>query len=382
MSKVKSIVIVGPAYPLRGGIAHFNESFCNSLTANGFDARIVSFYLQYPAIFFPGKTQRETETRVVEARIQPLLSSINPLSWRKAARSILADKPDVVVIRFWLPFVGPALGSLAHLLRKEGVKVIGLVDNAIPHERRPFDRGFSKWFFRHCDAFVTLSQKVANDLKSFAPDAPVHVHPHPAYDIFGAPLSKADACNALGLDVNVPHILFFGFVRRYKGLDLLLEALGHAKLKSSNVRLMVAGEFYEPKEPYLDIVCKHGLEDRVIFHDRYIPTEEVRNYFCSAAIVAQTYRDATQSGVTQIAYHFGRPMLVTNVGGLPEIVAHEEVGYVVPPKAGAIGEALARFFQEGREAEFAEKAYQSRHLFSWQHFTEQFLKFADTIYES
>jgi glycosyltransferase involved in cell wall biosynthesis len=381
VSKVKRIVIVGPAYPLRGGIAHFNESFCNSLTENGLEASIVSFYLQYPAIFFPGKTQNEREPREVSSLISPLLSSVNPRSWRRAAKHILQLKPDMVVIRFWLPFVGPALGSLARMLGQEGVKVMGLVDNAIPHERRPFDRGFSRWFFRHCHAFLTLSQRVADDLKYFAPTTPVHVHPHPVYDIFGSPVSKTDACRALGFDVQQPYLLFFGFVRRYKGLDLLLEAMGDPRVKALGLKLIVAGEFYEDKKPYLEIMERHSISDQVVLHDRYIPTEEVRNYFCAASLVTQTYRDATQSGVTQIAYQFGRPMIVTSVGGLPEIVPDAEVGYVVEPNALAIADAITRFFEEGHEAAFAANALARRHLFSWQHFTEDFLKFAETIHE-
>ncbi|MFN2423226.1 MAG: glycosyltransferase [Cryomorphaceae bacterium] len=380
MGKVKRIVIVGPAYPLRGGISHFNESFCGSLTAKGVQAEIVSFYLQYPALFFPGKTQYEKVQREVNVDIHPMLSSVNPYSWKKTAREIVGMNPDMVVIRFWLPFVGPALGTLARMLQRRGVKVVGLVDNAVPHERRPFDRSFSNWFFRHCDAFVALSRRVADDLERFAPGKRVHVHPHPIYDIFGDPVPREVACKELGLDPADRHVLFFGFVRKYKGLDLLIQAFADERIRKLGIKLISAGEFYDDRGPYLKLVEKHGLGDVVSFHDKYIPTEQVRQYFCSARIVAQPYRDATQSGVTQIAYQFGRPMLVTDVGGLAEIVPDGKAGFVTAPEPQAIADALVRFFEEDLEASFAEAAEEGKHLFSWDHFTEDFLTFADEIH--
>ncbi len=380
MGKIRRIVIVGPAYPLRGGISHFNESFCLELNQKGIDAEIVSFYLQYPAVFFPGKSQFEAAEREVKVSVHPDLSSVNPASWRRAAERIRALKPDVVVIRFWLPFMGISLGSLARLLRKRGIPVVGLVDNAVPHEKRPFDRSFSGWFFRHCDAFVALSQRVADDLNRLAPGKPVHIHPHPIYDIFGAPVKREEACAELNLDPAEKYVLFFGFVRRYKGLDLLIRAFADPRLRASGAKLIVAGEFYDDKKPYDDLVLEAGLEDFVEFRDRYIPTARVRHYFCCASIVAQPYRDATQSGVTQIAYQFGRPMLVTDVGGLAEIVPHGKAGFVTAPEPGAIADALARFFEQDLEAEFSAEAERRKEVFSWDHFTREFLKFAEQIH--
>lgn len=374
------MVIVGPAYPLRGGISHFNESFCLELIEKGIAAEIVSFYLQYPSVFFPGKTQFEATEREVKVAVHPDLSSVNPASWHKAAKRIHALKPDVVVIRFWLPFMGISLGSLARLLRRSGISVIGLVDNAVPHEKRPFDRSFSGWFFRHCDAFVALSQRVADDLNRLAPGKPVHVHPHPIYDIFGEKSERAQACAELDLDPAGKYVLFFGFVRKYKGLDLLIRAFADRRIRESGVKLIAAGEFYEDKQPYEDLVRDLGLEDRVEYRDRYIPTARVRHYFCCASIVAQPYRDATQSGVTQIAYQFGRPMLVTDVGGLAEIVPDGKAGFVTAPEPGAIADALVRFFGEDLEAKFSAEAERRKHLFSWDHFTKEFLKFAENIH--
>ncbi len=213
----------------------------------------------------------------------------------------------MVVIRFWLPFMGPALGALAKYLRKKGIPVIGLVDNAIPHEARKFDRLLSNLFFKNADAFFTLSDSVAKDLNKIAPGKPTATSPHPVYDLFGDKIPKREARQHLKLDPESRYILFFGFVRAYKGLDLLIEALAHKSLKEENIHLIVAGEFYESREKYDELIAQLNLTDRVVIRSDYIPQEEVRDYFCAANLVAQTYRTATQSGVTQIAYHFERP---------------------------------------------------------------------------
>lgn len=379
MNKQNPIILVGPAFPLRGGIAHFNESFAKSLIDEGYTVELVSFYLQYPSILFPGKTQKSEGEPPEGLSIHNWLSSINPLSWRSAAKKIIALKPQLVVIRFWIPFMGPALGALAKRLRKNGIIVIGLIDNAIPHESRGFDKSLSTLFFKHCTAFFTLSASVADDLKHLAPGKEIATSPHPVYDIFGEPVSKALAREKLNLDPDENYILFFGFIRAYKGLDLLIEALGTEEARKLNLKLIVAGEFYEDEQKYRDLIEKLNLKDSVIICSDYIPQEEVKYYFCAANIVAQTYRSATQSGVTQIAYHFERPMLVTDVGGLAEIVPHGKVGYVVPPSPGAIAEAIVRFFSERNEKPFAEKAAIEKERFSWSHFTRKFIDFAHQL---
>lgn len=380
MNFKQPIVLVGPAYPLRGGIAHFNESFAQSLMDVGFSVDIVSFYLQYPSILFPGKTQKsEGEKPPERLMINEWLSSVNPLSWRRAARKIIALKPQVVVIRFWIPFMGPALGTLAKRLRAKGIRVVGLVDNAIPHEARGFDKSLSNLFFKHCNAFFTLSQSVADDLELLAPGIPIGTSPHPVYDIFGQGVSKEEAREKLNLDPDKKYILFFGFIRAYKGLDLLIEALGVKAVKELNIHLIVAGEFYEDQKKYIDLIESLDLNDSVTIRSDYIPQEEVKYYFCASNLVAQTYRTATQSGVTQIAYHFDRPMLVTNVGGLPEIVPDEECGFVVDPSPDAIANAIVRFFKENKEKEFSKNVAQKKHELSWEYFTEKFLEFAGNL---
>jgi len=383
----RPIILVGPAYPLRGGIANFNESLCETLIARGERCEIVSFYLQYPRFFFPGKNQNAVGDPPKNLVVHPWLSSINPLSWIQTARKIIKLNPRFVAIRFWLPQMGPAQGTLARYLQNHGIPVIGLVDNAIPHEPHRFDKTLSQWFFRHCDAFFTLSKSVAKDLEMLAPGRPTHTHPHPVYDVFGAPVTKAQARQALGLSIRTSpssaddsYVLFFGFVRRYKGLDLLIEAFGDSRITALGLKLIVAGEFYEPKAAFMDQIDRLGIRDRVLIFDDYIPQEEVKNYFCAANIVAQTYRTATQSGVTQIAYHFGRPMLVTDVGGLAEIVPHGEVGYVADPKPEAIADALVRFFTENKEVDFARAVDARKQAFSWSHFAKEFTNFADSIH--
>jgi len=380
VDKNHPIILVGPAFPLRGGIAHFNESFAKALIDDGYAVELVSFYLQYPSLLFPGKTQKSGGEPPKGLTIHNWLSSVNPLSWRKAANRIIALKPQVVIIRFWIPFMGPALGALAKRIRKNGILVIGLVDNAIPHESRGFDKVLSTLFFKNCSAFFTLSTSVADDLKRLAPGKDIQTSPHPVYDIFGNSVTKSEARQKLGLEPDQKYILFFGFVRAYKGLDLLIEAMGNEGLKNFKVKLIVAGEFYEDEQKYTDLIAKHGLHESVIIRSDYIPQEEVKYYFCACNIVAQTYRTATQSGVTQIAYHFERPMLVTDVGGLAEIVPNEKVGYVVQPNANAIAEALQRFFSDkSYEDTYSQNAVLEKERFSWSHFTRKFIDFVSQL---
>ncbi|MCH2213646.1 MAG: glycosyltransferase [Flavobacteriales bacterium] len=379
MTHGDTIVLVGPAYPLRGGIAHFNESLAYRLQEDGFAVKIASFYLQYPSLLFPGKTQIATEDPPRDLEIHNTVSSINPTSWRRTAQLILSWRPKVVAIRFWLPFMGPSLGYIARKLRSNGVAVIGLVDNAIPHESRVGDKFLSKRFFKNCDAFFTLSDSVAEDLQKLAPGRPIETSPHPVYDLFGEKVSKQDALNFLNLEPNYQYILFFGFVRKYKGLDLLMKGFANAGLKKKKVKLLVAGEFYDDPKIYLELAHELNLEEAVVFRDQYIPEDEVKYYFCISSIVAQTYRTATQSGVTQIAYHFERPMLVTNVGGLAEIVPNNKAGFVTAVNEKAIAHSLARFFQENLEEPFADFVSKEKDRFSWSHFSAKFVSFVNKI---
>lgn len=361
----RRVIILGPAWPLRGGIANFNEALYTAFEESGADVEIVSFSLQYPSILFPGKSQKESNTRSnPRLKIRSLVNSINPISWWRTARYMNQQQPNYVVVRFWLPFMAIALGSILRMLNKE-IRIIALVDNAIPHEKRPGDTVLTKYFMKSPHAFIAMSRAVLNDLKGMTGSQLLRFVPHPVYNIYGAVVDSHTARNQLQLNPNDRIILFFGFIRKYKGLNILLDAMTDQRLVKMNVKLLIAGEFYDDPTSYKLQMEKPELKDRVILRDEFIPSAEIAAYFCAANIVAQTYSSATQSGVTQIAYHFGRPMLVTNVGGLAEIVPDGEVGYVTDVNADAVANALVDFFENDRERGFAEAAKEKSSDFSW-----------------
>ncbi|MBS1923921.1 MAG: glycosyltransferase [Bacteroidetes bacterium] len=361
--RLNSVIIVGPAYPFRGGIANLNEALCSHLNANGIVTEIVSFTLQYPSLLFPGKTQLETSEQHFNFKITRLINSINPLTWVKAVGYIKTRKPDLVVFRYWLPFMAPCLGFIARKLRKHGFPVVAIADNIIPHEKRIGDQLLTKYFIQSCDAFIVMSDKVAEDIKMFNPKKPVSITPHPIYSIFGDKVNRTEACDKLNLDNGYKYLLFFGFIRKYKGLDILLQAM--PLIKNKNLKLIVAGEFYESKEEYLNLIKAHHLENAIILRDEYIPKDDVRYYFSVADLVVQPYRSATQSGVTQIAYSFDKPMVVTNVGGLPEMVTDGISGFVTDVNPNAIANAVDRFFVEQLATSFTAGVQSEKNKFGW-----------------
>ena len=361
--KLISVIIVGPAYPFRGGIANLNEALCSHLNANGIKTEIVSFTLQYPTVLFPGKTQMETSAQHFEFKITQLINSINPTSWIKTVVYIKNKKPDMVVFRYWLPFMAPCLGFIARKLRKHGLPVVAIADNVIPHEKRIGDVSLTKYFIQSCDAFIVMSDKVADDIKLFNPKKPVSITPHPIYSIFGDKVSRDEACEKLNLDKGFKYLLFFGFIRKYKGLDILLQAM--PLIKNKNLKLIVAGEFYESKEEYLKLIKEHHLENAIIMRDEYIPKDDVRFYFSAADLIVQPYRSATQSGVTQIAYSFDKPMVVTNVGGLPDMVTDGVSGFVTDVNPNAIANAVDRFYVEQLAIPFTAGVQSEKNKFGW-----------------
>jgi D-inositol-3-phosphate glycosyltransferase len=369
-----SCIIVGPAFPLRGGIADFNETLCKAMMNEGIRTSIVSFYLQYPSFLFPGKSQVTDGPAPQGYEINSLISSINPLSWFRAAAFIKKQRPDFIVIRYWLPFMSPALSTIARQVKKTGIKVIAITDNVIPHEKRPGDKALTKYFINSCDAFVAMSQTVVEDLKKFTTSKPITFSPHPIYDIFGTGISKSEARKNLGIDISKRMILFFGFVRPYKGLELLLKAMAVDEIRKLNLILVVGGEFYGDEKQYSDLVRELKIGDNVRFDSEYIPKEKVKNYFCAADLIVQPYRSATQSGITQIAYHFGRPMLVTDVGGLSEIVPDGKVGYVVDVDEKKIAAAISDFYLGNKEETFANNVVKEKERFSWKNFVGNILK--------
>lgn len=349
-----------------------NESLSKELSKQGIENSIYSFSLQYPSFLFPGETQFETSSLGPEnISIRSTINSINPFTWWNTARLIRKENPDFVVIRFWLPFMALALGTIAKWVRKgSSTKVIGLCDNVIPHEKRIGDKWLTQFFIDRCDSYVVMSSSVLEELNQFDIDKPRKLLYHPVYDHFGDEVDKAMARKHLGLSNNHKIILFFGMIRKYKGLKLLLKAVAEMDNRD-NLKVLVAGEFYDDKTKYVSLIKKLGLEDTVILHARFVDKNKVKYYFSAADIVAQPYLSATQSGVTQIAYHFQTPMLVSNVGGLAEMVPHNKVGYVVEPDKKEIASALDSFFQQNLYQEFKDNIKEESKRFEWAHFATE-----------
>ncbi len=345
------IGVVGPMHPYRGGIAHFTEMTVTGLGERGHDVRPVNFSRQYPELLFPGETQYEPESDVppaVRGAPRPL-DSINPFSWFRTGFHLRDAAPDAVVFQYWMPFFAPAYGVVARGLRRHyGIPSFAVVHNALPHERHLGDALLSRFFLDACAGHVVMSEAVAADTRRLAgPEVSLKQIEHPVYERFGDPVSKAEARAALDLSDDAPVILFFGFVRAYKGLHVLLKAMPDVLADHPDLHLVVAGEPYDDPERYRAMIDRHGLHDRVQWHDAYIPSDEVPTYFCAADLVVQPYVSATQSGVAQIATHFETPMVVTDVGGLAESIPHEEAGFVVPPEnSEALAAAITRFFGE------------------------------------
>jgi D-inositol-3-phosphate glycosyltransferase len=365
----QKVILVGPAFPLRGGIANSNEELCRAMNIAGIDAKIFSFSLQYPNFLFPGKTQYDNGIGPKDIIIETKINSVNPFNWLKVAKQIKHEKPDYVIFRFWLPFMGPCMGTIARLVKRgTNIKTIAITDNVIPHEKRPGDKMFTNYFVNQCDGFIAMSESVLNDLNTFTNNDKKSFLPLPMNGLFGEKVNKLEALAHLNLNKNDKHILFFGFIRKYKGLDLLLEAMADERVKQLGVKLIVAGEYYEDSAPYLDIIEKNKLENSVILKTEYIPSDEVRFYFCASDMVALTYRTATQSAVTQIAYHFEKPMLVTRVGGLPETVPHNKVGYVTEIDPKSIADAIVDFYVNNKEQIFIQNTIIEKQRFLWSTF--------------
>jgi glycosyltransferase involved in cell wall biosynthesis len=365
----QKVIIIGPAFPFRGGIANFNNALAQEYYKRGDDVTLYSFTLQYPGFLFPGTTQYESGETPKGLKIKTLINSVNPFNWVKVARKINAEKPDLVIIRYWLPFMAPCLGSIARLLNSK-IKILAITDNVIPHEKRIGDTLLTRYFVKSCDAFLSLSASVLDDLNKFTSSTYKKFIPHPIYDIFGEKIDKKTALKNLGLNVNDKHLLFFGFVRKYKGLGLMLKAMADNRIKELGVKLIIAGEFYDSKHEYLDLIKELEISENIILKSDFIPSDKVKDYFCASDMITQTYKTATQSGVTQIAYSFDRPMLVTDVGGLAEIVPHNKVGYVTSQNPTAIADSIIDFYKNNREEEFSLNTIKEKERFSWKSFVD------------
>ena len=369
------IISIGPAYPYRGGPATFNDRLSQQFTAEGHDIEVYTFTLQYPRFLFPGKTQLTQGPPPENVKISRKINSINPFNWLSTGLKIKKERPDILLIRFWLPFMGPCFGTIARIARSNRhTTIICIFDNVIPHEKRPGDKALTKYFTNSIDGAIVMSQTVLRDLKFFRKEIPVKLSPHPLFDNYGKPVTRSEALSWLNLDPDYSYLLFFGFIRAYKGLDILIEAFSDERLRNRKLKLIIAGEFYEDDTPYRALIKKHHLGNDIIFSDHFIPDSEVTYFFSGADIVVQPYKTATQSGVTQIAFHFEKPMLVTDVGGLREIVADGKCGYVVKPESEAITAALIDYFDNSRKEQFTAGVKQEKEKFSWDKMTDSILE--------
>ncbi|MFY7964285.1 MAG: glycosyltransferase [Chitinophagaceae bacterium] len=382
MAKDKAIII-GSAYPLRGGgITTFNERLAIQLMEDNFDTTIYSFSLQYPNFLFPGTSQYSPDPAPTGISIKSCINSINPLNWIKIGYELKKIKPQIIVVRYWMPFFGPCFGTILRIVKlNKHTKVICIADNIIPHEKRFFDSVFTKYFVKPIDAFIAMSHKVHSDLKLFT-NKPSRKVVHPLYDNFGEMISKETARKHLGLNTNEPIILFFGFIRKYKGLDLLLEAIHLLKTNKKfytpncdNLKLVVAGEFYEDKKIYDDLIENLGIKEWLILKTDFIPDSEVKYYLCATDFVIQPYKNATQSGVTPLAYHYEKPMLVTNVGGLPDLVPNEKVGLIADPNAASIAQKIKELYTFG-ENHFINNIKEEKKKYSWSILTSNIIDLA------
>jgi len=371
---LKTIKIIGPAYPYRGGIATTNERLALEFASMGFDVDIETFIIQYPSLLFPGKTQYNDKPAPENLQIRRTINSINPFNWLSVGRRIGQEKPDLVIIRYWLPFLAPCLGTIASLIRRnKHTIIICLADNIIPHEHRPGDRLLTNYFMQRIDGLIAMSQSVLKDGNSFRKNLPQGFCPHPIFDNYGEKLPFEIAKQKLKLDPNTRYLLFFGFIRDYKGLDLLINAFADVRLRKFPVKLLVAGEYYSSPEYYLKLIKDNNLEDLIEMRTEFIPDDQVNLYFSAADMVVQPYKSATQSGVTQIGYHFNKPMLVTNVGGLAEIIPDGKIGYVVEPEIREIADALFDFYENDRITKFEANIVEEKKKFSWSNMANAFL---------
>ena len=342
-----TLLLIGPAHPLRGGLASFNERLAREFQHRGWETKVITFSLQYPQFLFPGKTQLSSEPKPSDLNIEEKINSVNPFNWIIQGIKLKKWNADLVITRFWIPFMGPCLGTLLYLIRQNNhSRIVCIVDNLIPHERRFGDSWLTRYFVSKPHSFICMSETVRAELQIMCPHAKTDLVNHPLFDNFGPPMNQQDARKLLGLPIHSKIALFFGFIRKYKGLDLLLKAMADAEIRNQDIHLLIAGEFYEPEEEYIQLIENLQIKEKVHLHTHFIPDSEVKKYFSACDLVVQPYRDATQSGVTPLAYYFEKPTLVTNVGSLARLVPEGKAGYVCEPIPDRIAQKMNYFFQQ------------------------------------
>ena len=371
-----SVIIIGPAHPLRGGLASFNERLARQFQDEGLNTTIYTFSLQYPSFLFPGTTQYSTEPPPQDVSIKVCINSINPINWIRVGLELKKMRPQLIVVRYWLPFMGPCLGTILRIVHlNKYTKIVCIADNVLPHEKRPGDTAFTRYFTKAIDGFIAMSDKVLQDLKKFTKKPALKVV-HPLYDNFGSIVPKNEARKHLQLPEDEKIILFFGFIRAYKGLDWLLQAMNEPEIQQANIKLLIAGEFYEDRQKYDALIQNLALQSQLYLRTDFIPDNEVKYYLSAADFVIQPYKNATQSGVTPLAYHFEIPMLVTNVGGLPDLVPHLKAGIITEPNPEAIAQGIIQLYTLG-ESYFLPQLREEKKKYSWANLSRALLQLAN-----
>ncbi|MFI3283110.1 MAG: glycosyltransferase [Rikenellaceae bacterium] len=362
------ITILGPAHPYRGGLASIMQTMAYEFQRNGNEVDIKTFSLQYPKLLFPGESQTLDSEAPKGLTIERCVNTINPINWIRIGLRLKKERPDFILYKYWTPFMAPCFGTIARIARSNGhTKVICQIDNVEPHEHHIIDRPCNHYFLGCVDGFVYMSEQVHSELKPYT-SSPAIFSPHPMFENFGKRVNREEACRALGVDPQYQYAMFFGLIRSYKGLDMLIKAWGELKRRDENrgKKLLIAGEFYSSKEPYMRLIEECDIADDVILHGKFIADEDVKNYFSVADFVVLPYHTASQSGVTQIAYNFSLPMIVTNVGGLPEIVPNDRAGYVCEPTPEGVAEAVSKIWSSDTLSRLNESIIHERKRFSWE----------------
>jgi len=375
MSDKPTIVFLGPSYPYRGGIASFTERLAREFQLSGFRCLLYTFSLQYPSFLFPGKTQYSNEVKPNDLHITEAVNTINPLNWLKVGKELKRLAPDFIIVRYWLPFMAPAFGTILRIVRKnKHTKVICIADNIIPHEKRMGDKILTSYFNQAVDGYIAMSTQVETDIAKLGIKKPVQLLHHPLFDHFGDPVERMLARKELGIDHQGGLLLFFGFIRQYKGLDLLLEAMADQRIKESGYKLVIAGEFYEDPAKYTNLIRSYQLEDQVFLFNEFIPEHKISYFFSAADVLVQPYRHATQSGVTPLSMHFELPMIVTDAGGLKEMVIDKVSGLIVKKDSVSIANGILEYFKKGKEF-FIPALVQQKKSYSWPVMADGILSF-------
>ena len=363
-------LLLGPAHPFRGGIANTQHQLANALIAQQKSVQLLTFTQLYPHFLFPGKSQWSSESAPKNLDIVRLLHTYNPLTWKKAIAYINQKKPKKVIFRYYTPFLAPLYRFIAQGLHPD-IKKIALVDNWIPHERKPWDSLLNRYFGKQMDGFTTLSPYVAAQIEAAGYKNKVWAGFHPIAEGLPVPISKAAAREILGWKHEPPTVLFFGLIRPYKGLDLLIRAFAEAPLKNSPIQLRIVGECYENPKKYTDLVDALELNNKIHFHFTYAEKEAIRDYFCASDVVAQTYRTATQSGVPPLAYHFERPLLVSDTPGLRDPILQDQSGIVVENTPQQIAQKLQTLLATETVSLYKENISRAKSNYHWKDFVQQ-----------